>query len=166
MENMPSFKKRKLSLSLLNRCRFSESSSEVISSLQKVTVTKNTKISSRWAVKYLNDWFKNYQERNPNCPCPQNIVTPSPKKEDLKRFLTIYIAGTRNQKEERYPLKTIHVLLSGFLRSMRLENPSYPNIFDKSDPSFATFQTALDNLFKKQFGHFSWINIHLCNVVG
>ena len=32
---------------------------------------------------------------------------------------------------------------------MRLENPSYPNFFDKSDQAFATFQTALDNLFKK-----------------
>ena len=32
---------------------------------------------------------------------------------------------------------------------MRLENPSYPNFFDKSDPPFTTFQTALDNLFKK-----------------
>ena len=74
---------------------------------------------------------------------------PSPKKEDLNWFLTIYIANTRSEKGERYPPRTIHALLSGILRSMRLENPSYPNSFDKSDPSFTTFQTALDNLFKK-----------------
>ena len=87
-ENMPPFKKCKLSLSFSNRRRFSESSSEEISLLQKLTVTKNMEISSRWAVKNLNDWFKDYQERNPDCPCPQNILTPSPKKEDLNRFLT------------------------------------------------------------------------------
>ena len=118
---MPPFKKRKLSLSLPNHRCFSESSSEEISPLQKVTVTKNTETSFRWAVKNLNDCFKDYQERNPDCPCPQNILTPSSKKEDLNRFWTIYIAETRNQKGERYPPKTIHALLSGILRSMRLK---------------------------------------------
>ena len=63
--------------------------------------------------------------------------------------MTVFIAETRNHKGERYPLKTIHALLSGILRFMRLENPSYPNFSDKSDPSFKTFQTAIDNLYKQ-----------------
>ena len=75
-ENMPPFKKRELSLSLSNRRCFSESSSEEISSLQKVTVTKNTEISYRWAVKNFNDWFT---ERL----VPSYFLPPCPPSYDL-----------------------------------------------------------------------------------
>ena len=49
----------------------------------------------------------------------------------------------------KYPLTTIYSLLSGILRSMRAKSPSYPKFLDKKDQSIKTFQTALDNLFKK-----------------
>ena len=42
----------------------------------------------------------------------------------------------------------IQSLLAGILRSMRILNLSYPNIFNKEDPAFSAFQVTLDNLFK------------------
>ena len=53
-KNMPPFKKHKLSLSLSNHRHFSELFSEEISLLQKVTMTKNTEIGLKWAVKNFN----------------------------------------------------------------------------------------------------------------
>ena len=31
---------------------------------------------------------------------------------------------------------------------MRQENPTYPNFFNKDDPTFSTFQATLNNVFK------------------
>lgn len=148
-ENCPPEKRRKLSLTLSRRQRFGETSREEILALEKVQVPKNTEVTTKWALKNLNDWFKDYQERNPDCPCPESILTPSASKDDLNKYLTIYITETRNKNGDRYPPRTIQALLSGILRSMRAENALYPNFFDKKDPCFKSFQTALDNLFKK-----------------
>ena len=148
-ENVPPAKKRKLSLSLTNRRRFIQTSREELSTLEKAQVPKNTEVSSRWALKNLHDWYTDYQERNPESPCPESILTSSPNKEDLNKYLTIFISETRNQNGDRYPPRTIYSLLSGILRAMRAENPAYPNFLDKKDLAFKTFQIALDNLFKK-----------------
>lgn len=156
-ENNPSTSKRKLSLSLSKRPqRFGESSVEEISALEKAQVPKNTEVSTRWALKNLNHWFVNYQERNPDSPCPASFLTPSASKEDLNKYLTIYISETRNKNGDRYPPRTIHSLLSGILRSMRTDKPSYPNFFDRKDPTFKSFHNALDNLYKKTHSRWCW----------
>ena len=114
-------------------------------------MAKNTEVSSKWAMKNLTEWFLDYNERNPDLPCPESILTSlPPRKEELSKFLTIFIAETRNQNGEKYPPRTVYALLSGIIRSMVAENPQYhPNFLCKSDPAFKTFHTAMDNLFKK-----------------
>ena len=89
-ENCPPEKRRKLSLTLSRRQRFGETSREEILALEKVQVPKNTEVTTKWALRNLNDWFKDYQERNPDCPCLKSILTPSASKDDLNKYLTIY----------------------------------------------------------------------------
>ena len=148
-ENVPPAKKRKLSLSLTKWHHFIQTSSKELSTLEKAQVPKNTEVSSRLALKNLHDWYTDYQERNPESPCPESILTSSPNKEDLNKYLTIFISETGNQNGERYPPRTIYSLLSGILRATRTENPAYPNFLDRKDLAFKTFHIDLDNLFKK-----------------
>ena len=150
-ENVAPGKKRRLSLSLSKKQkrRFDETSLEEITALEKPHMAKNTEVSSKWAMKNLTEWFLDYNKWNPDLPCPESILTSSPpSKEELSKFLTIFIAETRNQNGEKYP-RTVYALLSGIIRSMVAENPQYPNFLCKSDPAFKTFHTAMDNLFKK-----------------
>ena len=151
-ENVAPGEKRRLSLSLSKKQkrRFDETSLEEIAALEKPHMAKNTEVSSKWAMKDLTEWFLDYKKRNPDLPCPESILTSSPpSKEELSKFLTIFIAETRNQNGEKYPPRTVYALLSGIIRSMVAENPQYPNFLCKSDPAFKTFHTAMDNLFKK-----------------
>ena len=69
-----------------------------------------------------------------------------PGKEELSKFLTIFIVETRNQNGEKYPPRTVYALPSGIIISMVAKNPQYPNFLCKSDPAFKYFHTALDNL--------------------
>ena len=61
---------------------------------------KNTETCTKWDLKTLHDWFTDYQERNPNSPCPESFLTPSTSKEDLNAYLTVFIAEARNQAGE------------------------------------------------------------------
>ncbi len=148
-ENVPGpSKKPKLSLSL-KKNRFKASTSEEISALETYQMPKTTGYSSRWALKTLRDWFDDFQERNPDSPCPHSLLTPTATKEVLNKYLTVFIAEARSQNGDRYPPRTIYSLLTGILRWMRTQNASYPNFLDKKDPAFSTFRTGLDNLFKQ-----------------
>ena len=60
----------------------------------------------------------------------------------------VFVCETRTTSGECYPPKSIYSLLSGILRYMRSNNPSYPNFLDKKALEFAKFTTTLDNLFK------------------
>lgn len=59
------------------------------------------------------------------------------------KWLTLFIAETRNQNGDQYPPRTIYAILSGILHYMRSENSEYPNFLDKNDAAFATFQTTI-----------------------
>ncbi len=58
------------------------------------------------------------------------------------------MAETISCTGESYPPATVYSLLSGILRHMRSQNPTFPNFLDRNNPDFATFITTLDNLFK------------------
>ena len=106
-ENVAPGKKR-LSLSKKQKRRFDETSLEEIAALEKPHVAKNTEVSSKWAMKDLTEWFLDYNKWNPDLPCPESILTSSlPSKEELSKFLTIFIAETRNQNGEKYPPRTV-----------------------------------------------------------
>ena len=143
-------KKRKLSLSRKGKGRFSSVSEHQLTVMSKPRVPKNTEKSSKWAIGNLKDWFEDYNNRNPSDTCPSEILTPTCSKEILNKWLCVFINETRSRTGDPYPPKTIQSLLAGILHSMRILNPSYPNIFNKEDPAFSTFQVTLDNLFKCQ----------------
>uniref|UniRef100_A0A1X7TT57 DUF3504 domain-containing protein n=1 Tax=Amphimedon queenslandica TaxID=400682 RepID=A0A1X7TT57_AMPQE len=144
-------KKRKVSLSLKGKRkekRFGSVSEEALSSMAKTQMTKNTEKSSKWAMANFVEWFHEYNKRNEDATCPEEVITPSCSKDLLNKWLCVYISETRNKSGELYPPSTIQSLLSGILRYMRQENPSYPNFFSKDDPAFSTFQATLNNVFK------------------
>lgn len=147
-ENLkPGAKKRRLSLTL-KKDRFKSVSSAELNELSRVTMPKNTTTSSCWAMKNFRDWFKAYNARNPGNECPNDVLLPSCSTEILNKWLSVYIAETRSSTGESYPPATLYQLLTGILRHMRSENPSYPNFLAKKSPEFSTFTTTLDNLFK------------------
>uniref|UniRef100_A0A1X7V8G3 Uncharacterized protein n=1 Tax=Amphimedon queenslandica TaxID=400682 RepID=A0A1X7V8G3_AMPQE len=144
-------KKRKVSLSLKGKRkekRFGSVSEEALSSMAKTQMTKNTEKSSKWAMANFVEWFHEYNKRNEDATCPKEVITPSCSKDLLNKWLCVYLSETRNKSGELYPPSTIQSLLSGMLRYMRQENPSYPNFFSKDDPAFSMFQATLNNVFK------------------
>ena len=147
--NVP--KKKRLSLSLKNKkgSRFGTISDEQLKSMTSYVTPKNSAMSSRWALKNLNDWMQEHNNQNPEKPCPEEILSPSCNKALLNEWLCVYIVETRSHSGERYPPKTIHALLCGILREMRVKNSEYSNFTSKDDPEFNKFQATLDNLFKQ-----------------
>ena len=145
-ENVPPSKKRKLSLSLKNR--FKKAMNSELEELSKVKMTKNTSQNTRWSMKNLVDWFSEYNTRNPENKCPDEVLLPACFAELLNKWLCVYAVETRCHTGEVYPPTTVYSLLSGILRHMRSENPAYPNFLDKNIPTFSPFITTIDNLFK------------------
>jgi hypothetical protein len=84
----------------------------------------------------LNDWFDDYNKRNPCELCPAVLLTPSCPKEILRKWLCV---ETRNKDGDQYHPKSIMSLLSGTLRLMRAENSNYANFLDKKDSFFYFF---------------------------
>ena len=129
-------KKRELSLSRKGKGRISSISEHQLIVMSKPQVHKNTEKCSKWAVDNLKDWFEDYNSRNLSDTCPSEILTPTCSKELLNKWLCVFINETRSKTGYPYPPKTIQSLLAGILRSMRILNTSYPNIFNKEDPAF------------------------------
>ena len=73
---------------------------------------------------------------------------PKCSAELLDKWLPVYVMETRNKSGDPYPPKTIYSLLTGILRHMTTENPSYPNFLEKK-PAFVNLHRSLDNVFKK-----------------
>ena len=113
-------KKCKLSLSLSREHRFSVVSENEIKNLEKRQVPKTTDASTRWAFKILKDWVYEFNDRNGEEQCPESILSPSCTKEELNKWLNLFIAETRNQNEDQYPPRTIYAILSGILRKFRI----------------------------------------------
>ena len=63
----PDPKKKRLSLSLKKKStadRFGRSSLDELEAKATKTMAKNSALSSKWALKNLNEWYKVYNERN------------------------------------------------------------------------------------------------------
>lgn len=139
-------KKRRLSLSRLKGGRFKNVTMDEVKLLEKQKIPKTTAASTKWALNIFTDWLEDHNKRNEDDIVP--VVTPSCSKEDLNKWLPVFIAEVRSQQGEAYPPRTIYSILSGILRFMCSENTEYPNFLDKSDPVFSVFRTALDNVFR------------------
>ena len=123
-------KKRKLSLSLSRRRRFNATSKEEIEAMSTPLVAKNTSTCTRWAVKKFTGWFNDYNTRNEAKPCPDAVLTPTCSAEVLNEWIRVFVTKTRTHNGENYPPRTLYSLLTGVLRHMRAQNPSYPNFMD------------------------------------
>ena len=143
--------KRKLSLSLKNR--FKKTSKEELRKMTLPQVPNNTSANTRWAIKNFTDWFAAHnRDATDDDLCPEEVLSPSCTADLLNRWLCVFISETRAHNGEEYPPRTLYSILTGILRYMRSNNPSYPNFLERESPEFTEFTATLDNLFKKLRG--------------
>ena len=55
---------------------------------------KNSELNSKWAMKNLADWVESYNTRNPDKPCPLEILSQCCSKSILNEWLCVYINET------------------------------------------------------------------------
>jgi len=141
--------KKRLSLRRDSK-RFKLAKPKEIDELKQPNPPLNTKRSTNWAVKNLQTWWEwhNSAVEDKDELCPEIVVTSKCTVELLNKWLPVYVMETRNKNGDPYPPKTLYSLLTGILRHMRTENPSYPNFLEKT-PSFVEFHRSLDNRFRK-----------------
>ena len=139
--------KKRLSLRRDSK-RFKLAKPKEIDELKQPNPPLNTKRSTNWAVKNLQTWWEwhNSAVEDKDDLCPEIVVTSKCTVELLNKWLPVYVMETRNKNGDPYPPKTLYsLILTGILRHMRTENPSYPNFF----PSFVEFPSEPGQPFSK-----------------
>lgn len=94
---------------------------------QRGYVPKNTEVNTQWAVRNFNEWQTDYNSRHPDQPCPEDILL-SDSSKDLSYWLQKYVLGTRKKSGEKYPPKTVYLLLCGLNRHMKEKKVNAFNI--------------------------------------
>ena len=85
---------------------------------QKSYCPENMKVNTCWAVNNFGEWRREYNLRHPEKPCPDEILlTDNPN--DLAFWLQRYALSTRKKNGEKYPTKTVYLLLCGLQRHMK-----------------------------------------------
>ena len=80
-----------------------------------------------WEIKNFTDWFAAHnRDATDDNLCPEEVLSPSCIADLLNRWLCVFISETRAQNGEEYPSRTLYSILTGILRYMRSNNPSYP----------------------------------------
>jgi len=109
---------------------------------------KTRRLTLRWAVKNFGEWQTAYNFRHPEKVCPAGILLSDDSKE-LSWWLQKYAVSTRKTNGDKYPPKTVYLLLCGLQRHMR-ERKQHPfNLFDKEHPDFKLLVTTCDNYFRE-----------------
>ena len=141
--------KKRLSLRRDSK-RFKLAKPKEIDELKQPNPPLNMKRSTNWAVKNLQTWWEwhNSAVEDKDELCPEIVVTSKCTVELLNKWLPVYVMETRNKNGDPYPPKTLYSLLTGILRHMRTENPSYPNFLEKN-PSFVEFPSEPGQPFSK-----------------
>ena len=85
--------------------------------MPRILVSKNTSISTRWAMKNLQNWFEDYNKRNLEHPCPDDILSPFCKAEVLNEWLRVFIQETRTKNGERF--STFQTTLDNVFKVLR-----------------------------------------------
>ena len=100
-------------------------------------IPKNTEKTTKWAVRNFNEWREVRNLKFPNDPVPSDLLaSTSADSTILCKWLSHFVAETRNGKGEEYTPATIHQLLASLLRHMRNHNPDTPNFMDKKNTQF------------------------------
>ena len=154
LKTMDRLKKSRLSLSLKDRrarrC-FGKTTKEEMEGMSKVIMPKNMSANTCWAMKNFHAWYKDYNERNKDNPYPDTILTSGSLATLLNKWLKVFVVETSAQNGENYPPRSLYSLLTGLLRHIHAENPSYPNFLDRKDPIFAELTAVIDNHFKQLY---------------
>ncbi len=107
----------RLSLKKGKTGRFQVNSLRSTKKLATPNPPKNTKNSTSWAVRNLNEWYKwhNSQPVAEQCPvdfCRQTVLL---KCSTNRIWLQLYVAETRNKTGQPYPPKSLYSLLHSSL---------------------------------------------------
>ena len=109
---------------------------------------ENTKVNTRWAVRNFDDWVASYNLQHREEPCPDGILLCDDASE-LSRWLQKYILSTRKKTGEKYPPRTIHLLLSGLQRHMREKKEKSFDIFSREAVAFKQLMSMCDNYYRE-----------------
>ena len=75
-------------------------------------------------MKNIEDWAANHNKCHPDDLCPHGVLL-SDNAEEVSLWLQRYILGTCKTNGDKYPPRTLHLLLSGLQPYMR-ENKEHP----------------------------------------
>ena len=127
--------KRRKSLSLKRRKDMTYCSpSKSLEEYQAPFCPKNTQVNTRWAVKSIDDWVVTYNCRHPKNPCLDNVCLCN-SSSVFAAWLQKYVVSIRKNSGEKYPPKTIYLLLCGLQRYVREHKPRAFDIFDRKKKS-------------------------------
>lgn len=102
----------------------------------------------RWALKNFEDWASSYNSRHPEVPCPEGGLLGDDAKL-LSFWLQKFVVCTRKKTGEKYPPKTVHMLLCGLQRHMKERKEVVFNIFSTNNPAFKQLMTTCDSLYRE-----------------
>ena len=103
-------------------------SEEQESSLLKSIVPKNTQNNTKWAVKTFEDWQRSRADKTPQCFDTSSVVLDITKIRDLTTqledmnaetlnlWLTRFVQEVGNSKGERYPPRSLYLIICGIKR--------------------------------------------------
>ena len=142
-----SSKKSKLQLKKTQEKRFVTPEKD-LQTYQKSFCPENTKVNTRWALNNFAEWQKDYNERHPEDTCPDGVLLTDDRKV-LALWLQRYALSTRKKNGEKYPPKTVYLLLCSLQRHMREVKEKPFNIFDREDADFKLLFNTCDNYFRE-----------------
>ena len=94
--------------------RFQATSPTSLAKLAKYDPPKNTKLATNWAMRNFEEW-REWHNSNQDELCPEEVISSTCSPSLLGKWLQVYITETRNKKGDRYPPKTLYLLLTGIL---------------------------------------------------
>ncbi|XP_076082259.1 uncharacterized protein KIAA1958-like [Mytilus galloprovincialis] len=124
--------------------RFAEMTDNEIDTLIEDAENKNTKKATKWAVNVYEDWR--------NSKIGSGLIIPNLKDlsvQDINSILGKFVVEVRKKNGEKYPAKTLYLLVTGLLRGMRSHGVSNLNFLNESDDRFLRFRQILDAQMKK-----------------
>ena len=98
-------------------------------------------------MKNFEDWAASHNQRHPDNLCPHGVLL-SDNAEELAMYMWLqrYVLGTRKTNGDKYPPRTLHLLLSGLQRYMR-KNKDHP--FPQDLPPFRKLTNTCDSYYRE-----------------
>ena len=107
----------------------------------------NTAKNTKWALFNFQEWTIWRKRSHPDNPVPDNIFEVDAN--ELDKWLSRYVAETRNKKGAFYTPSTLYQLLCGLYRHIKITREDCPNFIDKKSTKFRKLHGTLDSLFRK-----------------